>query len=169
MDNLVWILVAAALVIFVIGRRLAGEPLRAKRVFVLPLLIAIAGAYQMKDLHHVAPIDVAVMVVEAAFALAIGAVRGITIHVFVRDGHLWMRYRPLTLAVWAIAIAVRFGIGALGVAAGANSHVVQTAIVLMLGLTFAAEGAIVGLRGMRLGAPFAPQNRNRGTRTKMSL
>src|SRR5690242_12488254 len=114
MSNVLWIVGVAALVVLLIGRRLVGEPLQARRVFILPLVVAVVGAYQLSQLHHdlgadVRPLDVGVLAAEAGLAVALGAVRGLTVQVFVRDGHLWQRYRPLTIAVWVVSIAVRLG------------------------------------------------------------
>ena len=158
MSNVLWIVGVAALVVLLIGRRLVGEPLQARRVFVLPLVVAVVGAYQLSQLHHVRPLDVGVLTAEAGLAVALGAVRGLTVQVFVRDGHLWQRYRPLTIAVWVVSIAVRLGATAGAYAIGADRTVLSAGLVLVLGLTLAGESAIVGLRSMRLGAPFAPRS-----------
>jgi hypothetical protein len=161
MNNVLWILLAAVLIVLVIGRRLMGEPLQARRVFILPLIVAIFGGYQLSHLHHVQPLDVGVLAAEAGLAITLGVVRGLTVQVFVRDGHLWQRYRPLTIVVWVVSIAVRLGATAGAYAIGADRSVLQAGLLLVLGLTLAGESAVVGMRSMRLGAPFAPRTPGR--------
>ncbi len=96
-------------------------------------------------------------------AVAGGALRGRTVRIFVRDGHTWYRYTPVTLAVWAGLIALRFGQAAAAVALGADRPVLTASLVLALGLSFLGEAAVVGPRAMATGAPFAPRRRDRVT------
>jgi hypothetical protein len=160
MSQMLYILLAVALLVYVIGRRLLGEPIQQRRLLVLPLLVVAAGVYQLGHVGHLAAVDLAVILGEAVLAVGIGAARGFTIQVYVRDGHLWQRYRWTTIVVWLVAIGIRLGAAYAGHAAGATSAALSAAALLVLGLSFAAEGAAVGYRALRLGAPFAP----RGTR-----
>jgi hypothetical protein len=88
----------------------------------------------------------------------LGLARGITIRVFVRDGHLWQKYTFATIAVWVTSIVIRLGVDYAGHLAGANTSMLIGSLTLALGLSFLGEAAVVGSRGLRLGAPFAPRN-----------
>ena len=160
MSQTVYILLAVALVVYLVARRLLGEPIQQRRLLVLPLLLVAAGVFQLGKAGQLPAVDLAVILGEAVLAVAIGLGRGFTIQVYVRDGHLWQRYRWTTIAVWLVAIGIRLGAAFAGHAAGASSTALSAAALLVLGLSFAAEGAVVGYRALRLGAPFAP----RGTR-----
>jgi membrane protein CcdC involved in cytochrome C biogenesis len=161
MNNAVWIVVAAAVLVVVIGRRLAGEPVQAKRVAVLPLILAVVGLYQVAQAPHLSAFDIGVVAVEGLVAVGLGVVRGSTIRVYVRDGHLWQKYTWPTVGVWIGSILVRFGMVGGAVLLGADRSVMQTAVLLTLGLTFAGEGAMIALRGRALGAPYAPSRSER--------
>jgi hypothetical protein len=153
--NLLQILLIAAVVVFVIVRRFAGQPLQS-RSFVLPLGLAAYGAYQLSRTHVGGP-EVAFVAVEVLLALALGAIRGTTIEIYVRDGHLWQRYRWSTLAMWGASIAARLGLLAAGYAAGL--HLPTQSLFVLLGANLLAETAIVGQRAARTGVPFAPGRR----------
>jgi FtsH-binding integral membrane protein len=161
MNSVLWIVVAAAILVFVIGRRLAGEPLKAGRITVLPLALAVIGLYQVSKAPHLSPTDIGLIAVEAVIAVGIGLLRGSTIKVFVRDGHLWQKYSWATVGLWLVSILLRFGMTGGAVLLGADRSVMQTAILLTLGLTFAGEGAIIALRARALGAPYAPRDSRR--------
>jgi hypothetical protein len=161
MNSVLWIVVAAAIIVFVIGRRLAGEPLKAGRVTILPLAVAVIGLYQVSNAPHLSPTDVGLIAVEAVVAVGLGLLRGSTIKVFVRDGHLWQKYSWATVGLWVTSILLRFGMAGAAVLLGADRSVMQTAILLTLGLTFAGEGAVIALRARALGAPYAPRDSRR--------
>lgn len=161
MNSVLWIVVVAAILVFVIGRRLAGEPLRAGRVTIFPLVIAAIGLYQVSRAPHLNPTDVGLIGLEAAIAVGLGLLRGSTIKVFVRDGHLWQKYSWATVGLWVASILLRFGMTGGAVLLGADRSVMQTAILLTLGLTFAGEGAVIALRARALGAPYAPRDSRR--------
>ena len=75
-----------------------------------------------------------------------GAARGATVTVAVRDGRPWLRYRPVTLGLWAATVAVRVGLTVLAHAAGATVAGSGPALLLSAGVTLLAEGAIVAHR-----------------------
>src|SRR5882724_4489370 len=104
MNSVLWIVVAAAVLIFVIGRRLAGEPLKAGRVTVFPLVIAAIGLYQISQLANLSTTDVGLIGLEAVIAVVLGLVRGSTIKIFVRSGHLWQKYSWATVGLWVGSI-----------------------------------------------------------------
>jgi len=154
----VQILLIAAIVIVVIGRRFAGEPLRSKSL-IIPLALTIWGLSQLRG-QHLGGADIVLLVVEGVIGLGLGAVRGTTIKIYQRDGHLWMRYGWATLGVWIASIAVRFafvfGAHLVGVHLSGN-----VALLVPLGASLLAESAVVAQRATRTGVPFAPDRRQR--------
>jgi hypothetical protein len=165
--NLVEIPLIAAAFGYVMWRRSAGEPLQARRLVILPAALLVWGGYQVSR-HHVTTLDVGLLVVEAAVALGLGLLRGLTIRVYEYAGHLWYRYRPLTLAVWVASALIRLGLGVGGHLLGA-SLATTVSLVFMLGVTFLGEAAVVGARALRTGVPFAPDRRSTplaGARTR---
>ena len=157
-------LIVVAAVLYVLIRRFTGEPLEgaaagaaagaARRV---GRLRGVADVHR-HDLTH-AVLDGAVLGAGAVLAVAGGLVRGLTVRVFVRDGHLWYRYTALTVVVWVALIGAPVRRGAAGRALGADAAVLAAALPFMLGLSLLGEAAVVGRRGIATGVPFAPGDR----------
>ena len=159
--NLITVLLVLVAVGYVLVRRLAGEPLEGRRLAVLPIILMVVGVAQLRG-AHITSLDLTVLAVEGIVAVGLGALRGLTVHVYGRDGHLWYRYRPLTIVVWAGSALVRVGGAAVGHALGADAKVLSAALVLMVGLSLLGEALIVGRRALASGVPFAPQGARRG-------
>jgi hypothetical protein len=149
------ILLIVAAVVYVVAGRLAGQPLQAKRLVVIPAAMTIYGLTQ---LAHPDATAIAGLVVEAAIGFGLGLLRGVTIHVYEKAGHLWFRYRPLTLAVWAATIAVRVVIAFGAHAVGVNLPTAG-ALLVSFGLSLFGEAAVIAVRAQSLGVPYAPSRR----------
>ncbi|MEV4510486.1 hypothetical protein AB0K00_16145 [Dactylosporangium sp. NPDC049525] len=165
--NLTTALLIAAAVLYLLVRRFTGEPLQARRLVLPPVLLVAWGGYAVSQaftagtLAH-AVLDGAVLGAGAVLGVAGGLVRGLTVRVFVRDGHLWYRYTALTLLVWIVLIGARFAENAAGRALGADAAVLAAALPFMLGLSLLAEAAVTGRRAIATGVPFAPRETRRG-------
>lgn len=161
-------LIVLAIVVFVIVRRLIGEPLEARKLVTLPLLLIALGVWQFtridtgKDLHHL-PLDTALLAFGALIALAGGIVRGFTIRVYVRNGHLWSRYTWATLGVWVILLVVRVAQTYFDAMLGADTGLLTAALGPMLALSLIGEAVVVARASFRSGAPFAPRSARRTT------
>jgi hypothetical protein len=146
-----------AFVVFVMGSRLAGRPLRARPLVVIPAALTIVGLTQLPHLGAEV-IVVLVLVVEVAFGFGLGALRGVTVSVYEKAGHAWLRYRPSTVAIWVVTIAARvamvFGTRLVDVGLAGTGP-----ILLSLGLSLFGEAAVVAVKAQRLNVPFAPDRR----------
>ena len=149
------ILLIAAVIVVVIARRFAGAPVRA-RSLVLPLGLSVYGVVLLRG-RHIGLTDLVFLAVELVLAFGVGALRGTTIALYVRDGHLWQRYRWSTLAAWLGAIALRVGLAVGGHLAGV--HIVTSSLLLVLGVSLVAEALVVEQRARRHGAPILPGRR----------
>lgn len=161
MNSVVSVLVAVVLAVFLIGRRFQGAPVRLRRLSVLPLVLIVIGFVQIShEVHGTLPgKDLSLLVVSGLAALAIGAVRGVTVSLYERDGVLWQRYRAATLVAWIAAIAVRIGFVVLAHGVGAHVAGSESTLLLMLGLSFLGEGLVVLSRGRMGGIPIAAEAR----------
>lgn len=157
----VQIVLIAALVIFMIGRRFAGSPVGA-RTLLVPLVMTGWGVSQLSHQHGFGALDIMLLSAETLVAVAAGAGRAATIALYVRDGHLWQRYRLLTLGVWIAMIIVRVGFIAGGDALGASLPAGATLLVTF-GLSMVVETLLVSKRAAATGAPIMPR-RTRQTR-----
>ncbi|GAA3584287.1 hypothetical protein GCM10022419_077660 [Nonomuraea rosea] len=155
MDVLQILLIVGA-VVYVVARRLAGQPLIAKDVYVPPLILAGIGIHDLAQIG-LSALDLGWIVVTAVLGVVFGAVRAGTTVVYQRDGVLWQRYTWKTLVVWAVTFVISFGVGALAVATG--MHAEARSMPLSIGVGLLGEALVIVLRSRAAGAPFAPGRR----------
>jgi hypothetical protein len=151
-----------AIIVFVIGQQVVGSSLRGRRVIVLPAVLTVIGIADLSSSKiHPHATDVALLVVSAAVAIAIGAVLGAMTRLERRDGHLWAQLPKQGLWLWAGLIASRLLITGIADVSGAHVAAGSAAILLMLGLNRAAQAAVVVPRAIVAGIPFAPEKDGR--------
>jgi hypothetical protein len=125
-------------------------------------LLQLAGAVTA----GVRPQDLGLLAVGLAAAAGLGVARGATVTVAVRDGRPWLRYRAVTLVLWAATVAVRVGLTVLAHAAGATVAGSGPALLLSAGATLLAEGAVVAHRALQ---PGGRQRQLRGAGQQAAL
>jgi hypothetical protein len=156
--NVLEVLAAIGIVAFVIGRQLMGEPLRGKRVVLLPVILTVIGAAGLgKNGRHPGAADIVCIVVGALIAAGIGAAQGSVLQLRERDGGLWGRMPKRGLWLWGGLVASRLVMT--GIAAGMGAHVAASTapILLMLGVNRLGQAAVVVPRALASGIPFAPE------------
>jgi hypothetical protein len=155
-------LAVVAIVVYVIGRQVIGEPLRGRRLIVLPVVLTVVGVL---DLHSsqrpVRPVDLACLILGGLVAAAIGVAQGGAMRLESRDGSLWAQLPVKGLWLWAGLVASRVAMTAL--ALGVHAHVAASsaAILLMLGINRLSQAAVVAPRAVAAGIPFAPEKDGR--------
>jgi hypothetical protein len=68
-----------ALIGWLIARQLAGEPLRGRRVVLLPVILTVIGAVDLHHTDHLNSADIGCIAVGAVIAAAIGVGQGLVI------------------------------------------------------------------------------------------
>lgn len=135
----------AAGVLYVLVKRFIGEPLNARDLLAPPAFLLFFGIRAMEEFQLI-------YLVPLATGFAFGALRGATIKLYERDGHLWQRYTPWTLLVWVTSIGASAGVSlALG-------H--QGPMQLSIGVSLLGELCTIGARALNTGIPFAPKQTN---------
>jgi hypothetical protein len=157
-NELVRIALAIGIVGYVIGRQVLGEPLRGKRVVLLPVVLTVLGAV---DLSHAAgPVgarDVVLLVAGVLVAAVVGVALGLRMELGEHDGFLWGRLPVRALWWWVGLLAARLVLA--GVAGMTHAHLAASgsSILLTLGVNRLAQAAVVVLRAFDAGIPFAPE------------
>ena len=143
-------LLVLAAVSYVLASRWRGRPIESRRLLVLPAVLSGYGLLQFTGASSrgLRAVDVALLAAAIAVSAAMGLFRGMSVRVFVRDERPWMRYRFLTLMLWAATVAVRLAVAAVSNAMGAPAAARGPAIVLSVGVTLLAEGAVIARRGL---------------------
>jgi hypothetical protein len=156
--NALAVVAVIGIVAYVIGRQILGEPLRGKRLIVLPAVLMVAG---VADLGHrgqpVGPADIVLIVLGLLVAAGIGLKQGLSLRLESRNGALWGQLPPRRLWLW-VALVVSHGVLLL-VAFGVGAHVAAGtgALLLALGVNRLAQAAVVAPRAWSAGIPLAAE------------
>ena len=143
---------------YVIGRQLLGEPLRGKRLIVLPLILAGVGALDLgKDGRHPQAIDIAFIVASGVVAAGIGLAQGGMMRLENRNGGLWGQMPVKSLWLWVALVMSRVLIGVVARASGAHVAASTASVLLVLGINRLAQAAVIAPRAIKDGIPFAPE------------
>ncbi len=137
----------AAVVVFVVVRRFVGEPVNPRDLVVPPLLLAGLGVHALTKAGPLTPAELGWIAGGALVGLACGAVRGVTVRLFQRNGALWQRYSLWTVVVWVVSFAASAGLGYLAVRAGVRAEV--RPLTLSIGMSLLGELLTLGVRAWR--------------------
>jgi len=143
---------------YVIGRQLIGEPIRGKRLVVLPLVLTVVGAINLdQGSQRLKPADIAFIALSAVVAAAIGLAQGATMRLDRRDGGLWGQMPVWSLWLWGALLVSRLLVGVIAGTSGAHVAASTAPILLVLGVNRLAQAAVIAPRAVRAGIPFAPE------------
>jgi hypothetical protein len=144
------IAIAAALIVFVLAKRVRGEAVREpKKLFLLPIILGVIG---LENVTHakVNTIDIVVIAAGAALSLGLGLLRGKFDRVTLVNGSPFMSWSAASVAVFAGNVLAKLALDAVGVAAGGTTSALTSSILLSLGLTLLGEAAVVWFRSQSL-------------------
>ncbi|MFI9201973.1 DUF1453 domain-containing protein [Streptomyces sp. NPDC053048] len=147
----------AVVAVAVVVKRLIGEPLNARDLFGPPLVLTGLGLWALWEVPDLGGTDLAWVAGGSLLGVGLGVVRGMTIHLFEKEGVLWQRYTGRTFAVMAGSALITIGFGALAGRLGMDPQ--ARPVQLSIGVGFLGEALAVGGRGLMSGVPFAPERR----------
>ncbi|UNT00768.1 DUF1453 domain-containing protein [Streptomyces tubbatahanensis] len=153
-------LLMAAGVVYVLVRRFVGEPVIAKDVFVVPLVLAGIGVHDLTTVGHWNAVDVVILVLGVVVGLGFGAWRGTSTTLEPRHGVLHQRYTRRTLGIWLVSLAAGGALTLTGRILG--MHEETRPVMLSIGLGMLGEAVTLGARALATGLPFAPSPDGRG-------
>jgi hypothetical protein len=151
------ILAVIAVIGFVIYQQIAGQKLQGKRLVVLPVVLTVIGFAGVHGAKHLHPGDYVWLAVGATGSLLIGLAFGAITRVEPRDGVLWAKMPLRGLWLWAGLFAWRGLIIVIAARSGAHVAASTTPLLFTLGLNRLGQAAVIGLRAMPAGIPFAPE------------
>jgi hypothetical protein len=161
-SEVIRVLAVIAIIGYVIGRQLMGEPLRGKRVVLLPVILAVAGVVDLgKHGRHVEPADVICLVISGLIAVTIGLLQGRMIRLEGRNGALWGQMPVRALWLWALLVGSRLIMTVIALAVGAKVAGSSAPIIMLLGINRLGQAAIVMRHALATGIPFAPEKDGR--------
>ncbi|HEY1624450.1 MAG TPA: hypothetical protein VGG16_11690 [Streptosporangiaceae bacterium] len=151
------IIVVIAVIGFVVFQQVAGQKVAGKRLIVLPAVLTVVGFLDLhgaKGLHHA---DYVWLVIGAAGSLAIGLAFGAITRIGSRDGVLWAKLPVWGLLLWVAMFAFRGLVMVLAAHTGAHVAASATPLLFTLGLNRLGQAAVIAVRAMAAGIPFAPE------------
>ena len=151
----VTIFLGVAAVGYVLWSRLRGQPLNARRLLVLPVVLTVIGVADLtgSSAPRLSGTDVGFLAASVAISVLLGAARGATIELYPNGGELCQRYRPVSVAAWVTLVAAKLVLAGIASVAGASAGGGTHGLLLSLGASLIAEAAVVGPRALSSGLP----------------
>jgi len=143
------VLVGLVTLTVVVLVRLRPRPVRTRRLLTGPVVVLLVGAFLLVPwLATPAPggagVSIGVAVVDLALTVGLGVARGATVEVGPdATGVVRYRYAGLTVALWAVSVALRFELADAGARLGASPAVTEGSVLLALGLALLTQNLVV--------------------------
>jgi hypothetical protein len=157
------IIIAIAVVGFILVRRLQGEAVPApKKLFVLPIIVGVIG---LENISRAKPnaIALGVIVAGSALSLGLGMLRGRFDRVSIVNGAPFMAWTAGSIVILVVNLFLKVVLDLGGVAAGGTKAALTSSILLSLGLTLLGEAAVIWTRTQSLTTDGAPADQYRGS------
>jgi hypothetical protein len=103
------IVLIIAAVCFVMFRRVTGEPAQAKRMLLLPAVLMAMGFSDVSGAEH-NPAAMMFLIGTAAVSIVMGALRGLSTRLSEQDGIAYVHYTGVTILLWLLSLAAKFGL-----------------------------------------------------------
>jgi hypothetical protein len=152
------IVAVIGIVVYVIGRQLIGEPLRGRRLMLLPAILVVLGSTSLVGHgQHLVTSDIVIIAMGGVVAAVIGAVQGSRMRLEARNGTLWGQMPVSSLWLWLALVISR--VIMIVVASNVGAHIAAGAapILLTLGINRLAQAAVVAPRALGAGIAFSPE------------
>lgn len=141
------------LIAFVLYRQMSRQPLRPRRLVLLPAILGLFALQQLSRQRLPTDIStVAFLVVNVGVSLVLGLWRGTTFRVWSDAGIVFTKGTVATLVSWAVLIAIRIPFAFASHALTFPQGLVIGELLLALAITFAAQNAVLWARAGRFTA-----------------
>jgi hypothetical protein len=151
MQEVLIVLAVVVVIGAVILRQFKGEPLRGRRIVLLPVILIVIGAMNLHGSSPLKTADIVCISASAAVAIAIGIYQGVAIHLESRNGGLWGRMPARGLWWWGAIVFVVASV------IGAKAATSVDSIILVLGLNRLAQAGVIAARALSAGVAFSPE------------
>jgi hypothetical protein len=153
------IVVVAVIIVYVIGRQLAGELLRAKRLIGSPAVLTVISVIDVATSSEPRPTAVGLALIAAGLVIAgvIGILQGKRMRLESRHGYLWGQMPASVLWLWAAYFASRGTVDVIGYAVHAQLATSSAVLLLGVGVNRLAQAVVVVPRALAADIPFGPE------------
>lgn len=150
------ILLYAALIGYVLSKKIQGRPIRAPRKLLgLPIVLIALGFEELTGGKAMKPVEIALIVTGAILSIGLGLMRGQADKITTRDGVPFVQWGKASLILFGVNIVAKLVLDLIGVAAGSSASAAGKSLIFTLGLNLLAEA---GVLWMRAGAGPTPLN-----------
>ena len=139
----------AALVVLVIYRQMRTMPLQPRQMVLFPVLLVILAFSNFRSLSPHSVAAIMAFTASVIVALTFGVARGLTTQVWSAGSTVMRKGTTVTLALWIVSIAVRFGIAFAAGLSGVPLKATQAELPLFLAITLAAQNAVIWVRAQQ--------------------
>lgn len=159
--TVVFYLAIAALVFYkVIYTQLRGTLLSRKGLVTLPLILTVIGVVAaFNAVPGSSPAELGLLAVDLVVLAGLGVLRSTSTTLTERDGTTFQKGSAITVVLWVLTVATRFGLVALGAALGITGPLTSASIMVTLGVSIGVQNAVTYLRIQQRRLPLAAEQR----------
>ena len=158
MSAVIGILVGLLVLVRVIGRQVTGSLVSQRSLVLMPAILLVLGVFSLSSaLDGASTGELAFLGLDAVVLIGLGLARGASVRLERRDEGLWQKGTAVTLAIWLLTIALRVGAAFASAALWPDGKLGHATLALTIGLTIAAQNAMIYRRALSLRIPFAVQ------------
>lgn len=156
----IYVAVAALIFYKVIFTQMRGTLLSRKGLMLMPAILVVIGlASSVQALPHASAGELALLAADVLVLGVLGVFRSSTTKLTARGATTFQKGSIVTVGLWVLTIAVRFGFIALGTALGVAGPLTSASIALTIGISIAVQNATTFVRIQQRGLPLAADQR----------
>jgi hypothetical protein len=147
MTEIIQVVLIAAAIVYMMVRRLMGEPAVGTRLVVLPAVLGGIGLTQV-SVHSAS--TAVFLAVSAALSVVFGLLRGLTVRVYEQNGLVMLRYTAVTMVLWAASFVARLAAGFVMNLVDPSAAQFGNGLMLGVGAGLLAEGLVLLAKAARV-------------------
>jgi hypothetical protein len=160
------LLIGIAVLALLVYRQLQVRPVRAN--FRLPLILAVIGVIQLsqflKNDHHTGTVFAA-LAGSLALAALFGAIRAMTVRVWIQAGQALRQGTWVTAVLWVVSLGVHLGYDYLVDGKGSQAGLGTASLTLYFAITYTIQRFILQAKAQRIADSPHQDVSDPGTRT----
>ncbi|MFF0344591.1 hypothetical protein [Kribbella sp. NPDC004875] len=156
MSAVIGILLGLLVLFRVVGRQVTGSLVTQRSLFLMPGILLCVGLLSTSSAVHTASTgEIAFLALDCVLLIGFGFARGASIRLTQTDEGLFQKGTAMTLVLWLVTIALRVGTSFASAALWPHNSFSQATLALTIGVTIAAQNAVIYRRSQALRIPFA--------------
>lgn len=156
MSAVIGILVGLLVLVRVIGRQVTGSLVTQKSLFLMPVILLGVGLLSLSSAVHSATSgQLAFLALDCVVLAGFGVARGASVRLSSTGQGLFQKGTAATLVLWLVTIALRVGTSFASAALWPHNNFGTSTLALTIGVTLAAQSAMIYRRSLAMNIPFA--------------